>query len=203
MHALRHLPAVGVVGSLALFVAAAARYPGGTNWSPDTVGHRWTENFVCALLQAEALNGAENPARPWALAALLLLCTSAAVLFFRISRSTTSRVHRSTIEIGGIGTAVYSMFVATPLHDLVVNIGLVFGLCAFGAVLHLLWRERRNALLLCGIAFLCIKIANAVIYYGDIGFRLLPVLQKVGIVVGLGWLLAVHYRRPATAAGSA
>ncbi len=195
MNLLRHLPAAFAAAAFALSAAAAARYPGGTTWSPDTVGHRWTENFVCSLLQAKALNGEDNAARPLAYAALLLLCVGMGVLFFFVSRSTTSRVHRSVIEIGGIGLAVYSSLVATPLHNLVVNISLVLGAVAFVAVLHLMWRERRRGLFVWGVAFLGVKAANAVVYYGDVCFDLLPVLQKVGIVVGVAWLLAVHYRR--------
>ncbi len=196
MKLLSHLPALGTTAAFTLFAAAAARYPGGTDWSAETVGHRWTENFLCALLQSKALNGADNAAQPLGTAALVVLCASIGLLFFLISRSTTSRAHRSTIEIAGIGTAVYSALVATPLHDLMVTIGLVAGLIAFGAVLNLLWRERRTRLFLWGIALVVIQAACAIIYYGNVLFVVLPVLQKVGMVIGVTWLLAVHYRRP-------
>ncbi len=168
--------------------------PGGTHLAADTVGYRWSENFLCALFSPQALNGADNAARSLAIGALLLLCVCLGVVFFLISRSTTSRLHRSAIEIGGIGTAVYSMFVVTPMHDLVVSIGFVFGLVALVAVGHLMWRERRRGLLLWGVAVLVLKVASAVSYYGNVAYDWLPVLQKVGIVVGLSWVLAVYYR---------
>ena len=137
-----------------------------------------------------------------AIAALLLTCVSLGVLFFAISRTTTSRRHRSAIEIAGIGTAVYTALVATPMHDLVVSIGLGFGLVAFVSVLHLMWCERRRALVAWGIALVTLKVASAVSYYGEIRYDWLPVLQKLGIAVGVGWLLAVHYRRRLHETGS-
>jgi len=195
MNPLRHLPTIGVLVSFGLLAAAAARYPGGTHLAADTVGYRWTENFLCPLFAPQALNGADNGARPFAIVALLLLCVSLGVLFFVISRSTDSRLHRKAIEIGGIGTAAYSMFVVTPIHDLVINIGFGFGAVALLAVGHLMWLERRKGLLHWGLVVLALKGASAVSYYGNVCFDWLPLLQKAGIVVGVGWLLAVRYRR--------
>jgi hypothetical protein len=189
MTTFRHLPALGIAGAVGLLVLAAGRYPGGTDADPATIGYRFGENFLCALFQPEALNGAENAARPLAIAG-----ASLGVVFFVISRSTASRLHRSAIEIGGIGTAVYSVFVATPLHNLVITIGLVFGLVAFVAVGHLMAREGRRGLLLWGLSVLVLKSLSAVSYYGELFFEWLPLLQKAGVVVGLGWLLAVYYR---------
>ena len=168
MKFVRHLPILGTGVAFALYTAATARYPGGTDWSPDTVGHRWAENFVCAVLKTEALIGTENAARPLGLSALVVLCTSVGAVFFMISRSTSSRALRSTIEIAGIGTAVYSVLVPTPIHDLMVTLGLAFGAVAFGAVLRLLSRERRPGLLAGGIVLIAIQVFIAVGYYGHV-----------------------------------
>jgi len=195
MNLLRHFPAFGVAGAIAMFGAAAGRYPGGTHLDAHTVGFRWAENFLCSLFWPQALNGEANGGRPLAIGALVLLCVSLGVLFFLIARSTSSRRHRTAIEIGGIGTAAYSMFVATPIHDLVVTVGLGFGLVAFVALAHLMWRERRLGLVSWGVSVLVLDLASAISYYGNVGYDRLPLLQKLGVVVGLGWLLAVHYRR--------
>jgi hypothetical protein len=194
MLAARHLPTLGTLVALGLLIASTCQYPGGTDWSAETVGYRWAENFVCALFQPLALNGAENPARPLAFAALGLLCACLGVVFFAISRSTTSRWHRSGIEIGGIGSAVYALFVPTVLHDVAVTMGLVFGLCAYLSMVHLLWREGRRALWGWGLFVLLVKAASAISYYGNVAYDVLPVLQKVGIAAGLGWVLAVYHR---------
>lgn len=195
MNLLRHFPTFGAGVAIAMFGVAAGRYPGGTHLDAHTVGYRWAENFLCSLFWPQALNGEANDGRPLAVGALVLLCVSLGVLFFLIARSTSSRRHRTAIEIGGIGTAAYSMFVATPIHDLVVTVGLGFGLVAFVSLVHLMWRERRVVLVLWGATVLVIDVVSAVIYYGDVGYDWLPLVQKVGIAVGLGWLFGVHYRR--------
>lgn len=196
MLAARHLPTLGCLTALGLLVASTFQYPGGTDQSAETIGFRWAENFVCALFQPLALNGTANAARPLAFAALGLLCVCLGVVFFAISRSTTSRWHRSVIEIGGIGTAVYALFVPTVLHNVAVGMGLVFGLCAYVAMVHLLWREDRRGLFGWGLFVLLVKIVSAISYYGDVAYEFLPVLQKIGIAAGLGWVLAVYHRAP-------
>ena len=193
--AVRSLPSLGIGVALVLLCASAFLYPGGTHMDATTVGYRGTENFACALFQPLALNGAENTARPVAFASLGLLCVCLGVVFFVVSRSTTSRVHRSLIEIGGIGTAVYTLFVPTVLHDVAVGMGLVFGLAAFSAMVHLMWRERRRRLVGWGVFVLVVKIASTISYYGNVAYDFLPVLQKLGIVAGLGWILAIYHRR--------
>jgi hypothetical protein len=55
-----------------------------------------------------------------------VFCTSIGVLFRNISSKVKSRFHRKTIEIGGIGTAIYAFLVITPMHDLLVSIALLF-----------------------------------------------------------------------------
>jgi hypothetical protein len=194
----RNLPTLGCLAAMGMLIASTLQYPGGTDQSAETVGFRWAENFVCALFQPLALNGAANAARPLAFAALGLLCVCLGVVFFAISRSTTSRWHRSGIEIGGIGMAVYALFVPTVLHHVAVAMGFVFGLCAYLTMGHLLWREGRRGLFGWGVFVLLAKIVSAISYYGDIAYDFLPVLQKVGIAAGLGWVLAV-YHRPSTA----
>ncbi len=196
----RHLPSLGVLAALATLVAATWRYPGGTRTAPDTVGFRWSENFVCELFDAHAQNGAENAARPLGIAGLVLLCVSLGVVFFAISRSTTSRRHRSVIEIGGIGAAVYAMFTPTPLHNVVIAVGGLFSLAAYLAIGHLMWLERRRTLLQCWAGVLAVKAAIWIVYYGNVAYAWLPILQKLGMALAIAWLLAVRHRSTAQSA---
>jgi hypothetical protein len=142
----KHLPAIGVVVSLGLFVVAASRYPGGTMSSPTTTGYCWSQNFISSLFAPRALNGAPNPARFVATPALMVLCLSLGLVFVLISTKARSLVHKKTIQIAGIGSMVYGVLVATPMHDLMVTIGLAFSLVAMLATTHLLLVERRWSL---------------------------------------------------------
>ena len=141
-----HVPLVAIVISVCLFGVAGLYYPGGTTESANTVGYNWAHNFISSLFAPNALNGAPNPARLVAIPAMLILCVGLAALFWSISRKATSRVHKKAIEIGGVGSMVYASLVVTPMHDLMIDIALPFGLVALLAILHLLHTARRSLL---------------------------------------------------------
>lgn len=176
------LPILGVLGALVLFALATTRYPG---------GYDWTNNTISTLFQPRALNGAPNSARFIAVLAVFMFCASMAVVFKWISNSATSRFHKKTIEIGGVGSMVYGFLVVTPMHDLLVTVGLVFFLAAMLATLHMLYTERRFGLVYAGIGCLALPITNAAMYYANVLYGLLPIVQKLGTVMWVGWLFAV------------
>ena len=188
-----HLPLIAILVSVVLFALSGSYYPGGTSDSPDSVGYDWSRNFISTLFAPIALNGAANPARRFAIPAMLVFCASLGVLFRNISRKVKSRFHRKTIEIGGIGTAIYAFLVVTPMHDLLVSIALLFFLVAVLATLHLLYVEGYMRLFYSGITCLTLLLSSAVMYYGHVLFGVLPVAQKLTFVVSVGWLLALHY----------
>lgn len=73
-------------------------------------------------------------------------------MFRRISINVrSSRVHKKTIEIGGIGALVYGFLAVTRMRDLMVSIGLLFSLAALLAATHALYIERRWWLFAWGI----------------------------------------------------
>ena len=43
------------------------------------------------------------------------------------------------------------------------------------------------------VASISFLLLSAAMYYGNIYFGLLPVMQKVSLVACVGWLVAVHY----------
>jgi len=50
---------------------ATSLYPGGSILHKNSVGFDWSENFFSNLFLVNALNGALNPARVWALAGMV------------------------------------------------------------------------------------------------------------------------------------
>jgi hypothetical protein len=189
----RHVPTIGIAVALALFALAARSYPGGTTDSPNTIGYSWAHNFVSSLFAPRALNGAPNPARSFSVAAMLALCGSLAIMFRRLSRQFRSRLHQKTIEIGGIGAMVYDFLVVTPMHDLMVNIGLLFSFAALLATTHALYLERRWLLVLWGLSCIALAGISATMYYGHRFYGLLPVVQKVFFLACVGWIVSAYY----------
>jgi hypothetical protein len=188
-----HLPAIGAAIALCFFILAASYYPGGTMEAADSIGYSWVHNFLSALLQPKALNGAANPARYFANLAMLVLCVSLGIAFWRISGTLGGRGHRKTIQIAGVGAVVYSLLIVTPMHDLMVTIGLLFALVAQLATVHALYLEGHRGLFAWGALSIALALLSATMYYGHLLYAFLPVVQKVGIASSVGWLLAVYY----------
>lgn len=78
------------------------------------------------------------------------------------------------------------------MHDLLVNIALMFFLVATVAILQMLARARQAALLIAGLACLASLIYCALIYYGGVHVDLLAVAQKLAFALCVGWLMALH-----------
>ena len=188
-----HLPLIGIVVSVCLFFVAATYYPGGTTDSATSVGYHWARNFISSLFAPNALNGAANPARVAAIPAMLMLCVSIGALFKSISNKATSGIHKKAITIGGIGSMVYAFLVVTPMHNLMVDIALPFGLVALLATLHLVYVARHPLLFFVGSVCVVLLLLSAVMYYANVLFDLLPVMQKASLLACVGWLVAVHY----------
>src|ERR1019366_4593521 len=107
-------------------------------------------NFISALFHPTALNGAANPARYLAVMAMLVFCLSLGYAFKRISAAAVSVRDRKLIEIGGVGSMVYAFLAVTPMHNLMVDIALLFYLLAVVAMMHGLYIERNMRLFAIG-----------------------------------------------------
>ena len=177
------LPIAGVLIALALFGLAAWLYPG---------GYDWAHHFISMMFAPTTATGAVNKARPVAILAMFVLCFSQAVLFKRLAGRATRRVHRKTLEIGGIGSMVYGFLVVTPLHDLLVGIALLFFVAAMLAALHWMWVEGRPTLVGTGLVSLVLLAVTAVMYYGHVLWNLLPIAQKASFLACFGWLMALQ-----------
>jgi hypothetical protein len=189
-----HLPLMGILASVCLFVIAASYYPGGTADDPDFVGYDWTRHFISTLFHATALNGADNTARYYATPAMLLLCISLGVVFKNIAGKGQTKRRKDTIEIGGIGSMVYTFLsVVMPIHDLLVTIALLFFLPALFAILKMLSVERKFPLLYAGFGCLAVVLVCSVMYYGNVFFNLLPIAQKLTFFFCTGWLLMLYF----------
>jgi hypothetical protein len=189
----RHAPLVGILVSVLLFTVAMAFYPGGTSFSANTVGYDWSRNFLSSLFQPQAWNGSPNPARWFAIPAMFLLCLSYGFIFRCVSRRGRSKFQRKAIEIGGIGSAVYTFLVVTPMHDLMITISLFFFVAAVLGTLHLLYVERHTFLFAAGLTCLAVLLISTGMYYGNVLYEALPVAQKLTFVSLVVWVLALHY----------
>lgn len=178
-----YLPIAGLILSMGLLVFASCHYAASVPWSRVTV------SLLCA---AELPSGEPNAVRSLAIAALLLLCLAMAMLFELISRQAEKRGLRKTIQIAGIGSMVYALLTASPMHDLMVNIALVFFVIALIAIVYMLVSMHRYTLAALGLGCIALKVISATLYYSDTYEEVWGGMQKLSFLATVCWLVGVH-----------
>jgi len=189
------LPILGVVAGTVLLAVAAGRYPG---------GYDWLDQSLSSLFQPLARNGSPNAARMLAAAGIVACCASLGLVFHALSRRGPTPAHRKAIQIGGVGSMVYAALVVTPMHDIMVWIALAFFVAAMVTIFHWLLTERRYGMVAAGTLCLSLTLSNAIIYAFNLFYGFLPIVQKLGTVSWVLWLLVLYWRdggaRPGRAA---
>lgn len=186
-------PTLGICLFGLLYVLAACQYPGGSNADRGAIGFSWQHNYWCDLLGNVGKNGAINPARPIALIAMLVLCSSLSVFWWLIPHlySTQTRSVRLSRWAGALSMVIV-LFIGTPHHDLVMNTAGAFGLVALTATFWGLYRNRLFALTAFGLFCMLLILLNNYVYYSQQHIAYLPVIQKVTFVLFLLWIVLIN-----------
>jgi hypothetical protein len=189
------LPVVGVIIFVVLYLLASLYYPGGSQADHGHLGFSWTGNYWCNLLDKTAINGADNSARPIALAGMLVLLMSLSIFFFAVpfALDIPSRLKRM-ISFAGIASMVSVLFLQVGSHDIILNIAGVFGFIAFGGIVSILLKQKWVGLALMGFINLFLVAVNNLLYYNDGWIQLLPVVQKITFLCFLIWISSICLR---------
>src|SRR5215471_13752953 len=75
-------PVFGALLFVVLYIIAADSYPGGSQADKNSVGFSWINNYWCNLLNDNAVNGQHNPAKPVAMAGMLVLCVTLSFFWY-------------------------------------------------------------------------------------------------------------------------
>jgi hypothetical protein len=189
------LPAFGSLLFIVLYFIATLYYPGGSLFDKSAKGFQWTQNYWCNLLNAEALNGMHNTARPIAFAAMFVLAVSLVLFWYLFPlQAGLNRPQRLMTQVAGLLAMIIGVFVFTDLHDVVINVASSFGLIALGGTFAGLYQLRWQKLFWSGLFILVLIGLNNLLYY-DTALRVyLPVVQKLSFLYVLVWISAVSLR---------
>lgn len=188
----RHITLTGILCYILLYVCAAYLYPGGSQAAAHSVGFDWMHNYWCDLLNAHAINGAINPARPLAIAASMILAGTVAYYFYTFpqKRMLLAPWHHFT-RYGGILAMACAALLFTPYHDLVSIIGGFFGILALVGIFKALIQSGHKSLLRLGLWCMLLILLNNLIYFTTFGISALPLLQKFTLLFIFSWIFLV------------
>ncbi|WP_282055377.1 hypothetical protein [Maribacter luteus] len=193
-------PLIGIGVFVICYVLATLNYPGG-NWSsPDHESFSIWHNYLCDLLDSQAINGEENSARPYAISALLALCLGLFTLWIRlpalfIRKSPNLRV----MKVSGLLALATIFFLALGSHDTIVRIAGFFGVIAFTSTLIELFKAGYGKIFFLGLICLFVFLTNYFIYESGRYISWLPVIQKITFVLYIIWFIGLDlmlYRTP-------
>ncbi len=186
---------MGILISLAFLFISTSVYPGGSQHDEMSVGFDWRHNYLSNLLNPVAVNGSDNPARPWAIGGVLLLCATAGLSFVRLAAKIPHKTSANIIRYAGAGAMLTALLAATPLHDLSMRVsGTLLMLTLFYATVFI-FKTKLHWLKLLSVLVLVALYASAFIYFTQLGLAFLPVMQKLYLLLALAWLLGLEKLR--------
>ncbi len=190
---LYYLPTIGILGFIILFFVATYYYPGGSYHDRSSRTFSWMHNYWCNLMEAKALNGAPNPARYIAITATFFLCAGVAGFYYLFPRYFVMRKFwKWFIQYVGIGAMLFAALLFTRHHDLVLNIAGALGGFALIGTLIALQHDQSFKMLWIGVFCLLLIGLNNYMYYTRIYVEFLPLIQKITLLIVLGWMLALN-----------
>jgi len=174
------------------YIMAALNYPGGSWILPNQGGYSFWHNYLCDLLDVNAINGEINSARFYAIAALGFLCTGIFWLWFYLPRFfEVQSFNQKIMRLSGLLSLTIIFFLALGNHDKVVRIAGIFGVIAFITCVVELFKAQHKNLFLWGVLCLSVFLINYYIYETGSFIKSLPVIQKITFVLFISWFICL------------
>jgi hypothetical protein len=189
----------GIIIAVALLVIATLYYPGDSQQNINSIGYSWQNNYLSNLFGAKAMNGRDNPSRPWAVCGMLFLAASFAVFFIKFSKKLPSKTSAGIIKYCGTGAMVFVFLAVTPYHDIMITIGGTLALISIFYITIFVFTSTLHWLIILCVVCMLVAYACNYIYYTRSNLEILPVVQKIALSVTIILMLCLHYF---TAAGN-
>jgi len=190
-----YLPTFGILIFIGLFVHATSLYPGGTQADINMVGFDWVNNFWCNLMLENALNGQENPARPIAIIAMIILCSSVTLSYFYFATFfEKNRIWKMIIKISGTLSMLSAVFIFTTYHDIMTTLLSVFGTLGIIGIIRTLHKNNMTFFKITGIFCMILAGMNNLFYYSENLIEYLPSIQKITFVLVLAWIIGLNLK---------
>jgi hypothetical protein len=182
------IPITGIALFIVFFVVAANFYPGGSTISRTKEGFDWINNYWCDLFSKTAKNGESNPGRIYGLTGIILLFSSLIVFWYYLPQFFHERKRNTfIIRYTGSISMFILIFVFTRFHDSVIGIGSTISAIPMIATLNELKKNHLKILYFYGWLCVFLLLLNFFIYITNWSVAILPLLQKITLLLFLIW----------------
>ena len=192
---LSYLPTIGILIFIGLYIYATGFYPGGSHANLNSSGFEWQNNHWCNLMAEESVNGLENPARPIAIFALVILCTSMILFFIQFADYFEKNEHwKMTIKVSGTIAMLSAIFIFTTFHDILTTLLSICGIVVIIGMIRALHYNKLTAFKVIGILSIAVISLNNLFYYNETLTQYSPLIQKAGFILILGWTIGLNLK---------
>jgi hypothetical protein len=187
----RYSVLICLVISVILIVIASLVYPGGSLLDKNAVGFGWSKNFISNLFASKAINGAENPARIWAIIGMAFHSVAYGIFFINMSKKISLRQWAKFLKFIGVANIIFIFLIATPLHDIGV-ISIILTLIGLFIITFFILKSKLHLLKFCCI--ICLLTYYCFFLFFGLGYLGLAfIMQKVYIVSSMLLVLGLEY----------
>jgi len=146
-------------------------------------------------MNENGMNGIENPARPYAIFAMIVLCSSLALFFFQFVKCfVENRFWKLVIQILGTLSMISAVLIFTKFHDLMTTISSVFGTLVVIGIIRAIYKSELQIFKLSGGICIILLAINNLIYYSEYYIEYLPLIQKITFVLVLAWIIGLNIK---------
>lgn len=189
------LPVLGIFIFFTLYFYSSTLYPGGSQANVDSVGFDWVHNYWCDLMNEDGMNKIPNPASPFAISAMVILCLSLMVFFIRFANKfVTEKVWKNIIRICGTLSMILAILTFTRFHGIMIALSSLFGLFALIGIIKEVYTSDYLYLKLGGLLCIILLVLNNYIYYSRNWVEALPLLQKITFAIVLLWIMSLNFK---------
>lgn len=187
-------PILGIISFIGLYVFSSTLYPGGSQADLNSEGFSWIHNYWCNLMNEKAMNGLLNPARPYSVMGMVILCISLMIFFIQFANAfSKNKLWRQLIKLNGVLSMTFGVLISTQYHDVMTIISSVFGLIVIIGIIKEIYQSELSFYKISGVLCILLLGVNNYIYYTQHLIRLLPLIQKITFVIILIWIVGLNY----------
>lgn len=188
------IPFLGILIFIGLYIFSSTLYPGGSQIELNAKGFDWINNYWCNLLNEKGMNGQLNPAKPFSILAMFILCISLMIFFIQFAKTfPKSKLWKRIIRVNGILSMLFAILIFTKYHDLMTTISSIFGLFVVIGIIREVYISELTIYKISGILFILLLGVNNYIYYTQQFIKHLPLIQKITFVFVLIWIIGLNY----------
>ncbi len=146
-------------------------------------------------MNEQGMNGIQNPARPFAISAMLILCSSLTLFFIQFSKQLEeNRNWKWIIQTLGTISMISAVLIFTKYHDIMTTISSIFGVFVVIGIIRTIYNSYLTVFKISGVACVLLLGINNLIYYSENYIEHLPLIQKITFVLVLVWIVGLNFK---------